>query len=186
MSPDRVIHLVKGYHDVTPVPEGVLHEGLTDRFAIILDPFGSELEDDFDVELILAVITWMSRAIEHDTFLAEIDNQRTWPSLAAFAEQWPAMPADDIIPPQRIHYKAKGSLVCLEETEYWALCGGPAPYSDSYTLSYYTRSDMSDAFEHACRGACEQIGARIGEVIAGSPTPVRPGLWRRLRSKLFR
>ena len=184
MTVDRLIHIVKGYHQVTPVPEFAIEQHLGNRFAVIIDPFVSRPdaeESDFDVELMIAILSAVSAAVDHDTFLAETDEDTSCNSLSELCGTLRATSGDENQEaPRRIFYSKRGAHVCLEETEFWALCGGPAPYHDSYTLSFYTREDSAESFESACLVACQQVGGRVGNIIQASAVPIPRSFWNRV------
>lgn len=50
---------------------------------------------------------------------------------------------DDV--PLRVAFAAEGRLRCIMLAEFWCNVGGPFPYSDSYTFSFFTRSDLDDS-----------------------------------------
>lgn len=185
-SVERLIHIVRGYHRYTSTPEQAVQNHLENRFAVILDPFQPIPEEwDFDVELLLAILTAISSVIDCDAFIAEINDDTQFHSLAEYCDWFHAMPVDMKEMPRRIQYWKKGKLVCFEETEFWALCGGPAPYHDSYTLSFYTATNPANAFQAACLAACRKINGRVGEIYQGSPTPIPPTFWEWLLEKVF-
>src|SRR5690606_8447614 len=66
--------------------------------------------------------------------------------LGAFWAEWQRLPKEDREPPLFIfagQNEVEASLVV--ETEYWTRVGGPMPYHDSYTYSFYSGVPIGDA-----------------------------------------
>lgn len=45
--------------------------------------------------------------------------------------------------PDRFRFERSGQVVLLAESERWDLVGGPMPYHDSVTLSFFSAKDLS-------------------------------------------
>ena len=88
-------------------------------------------------------------------------------------------------PPMRARLVQNGRVVCVEETEFWVMCGGPEPYHDSYTLSFYTREEVSQRLEVACSAACEQLTVVVKDVTRASPHPSRESWWKHILRNLI-
>lgn len=186
MVSDRLVHIVRGYHQDTPISDFTIQHHLGNRFAIIFDPFQSNLEEeDFDVEFMIAILNAISNTVDYDRFLAEFDDNTQCISFNDVCNRLRAMSDVNNQVPQRIFYWKRNSCVCIEETEFWALCGGPAPYHDSYTFSFYVRDDLSESFEAACAIACQQVDGRIGNIIQASAHPIKRSFCKRVFQKLF-
>ena len=56
--------------------------------------------------------------------------------------KWDRDKSDDA--PLRVLFETDGELRCIMLTEFWCNVGGPFPYSDSYTFSFFTRTDSDD------------------------------------------
>jgi hypothetical protein len=176
VSASILVRVVIGYHEVTPVPQQAIDERLDHRFAVAIEMHGNGLvtadDQESDRRTMLAVLREMAGAIDHDALLIEAEGGKECDSVEALESCLEAIPEDDRMPPLCARFSSNGELVCLEETEFWSLCGGPWPYSDSDTLSFYTREDMSEVFLAACSAACERASAELQEAIGASVCPV--------------
>jgi hypothetical protein len=56
---------------------------------------------------------------------------------------------------------AGGAIGAIVQTEWWSSVGGPSPYHDSYTISFYTANDHSSEFRQAIEDLCLAAGASI-------------------------
>ena len=178
------VRFVKGYHEVTPVPQLAIDKHLEHRLGVILDicPEGVGHWDalyELEAQLFLGVLREISHVIDHDTLRIEVEGGMECESVDALGEHLLAIPEEDRVPPLRMHFRRKGKLVCLEETEFWSQCGGPLPYSDSDTLSFYTAEDMSELLVSVCSAACRRVSVAVRtEVIQASVCPVHVPSWK--------
>ena len=173
------ISMVVGYHEYTPVPALAAEKHLRNRFAVIFDPYV-----DFDAALFFDVLDAISKVIDHDTVLVNVDDNIECQSIDDLRRRLLSIPEDDPegdrLPPRGIVFRKRGEVTCVEETEFWANCGGPAPYHDSYTTAFYTREDLAGLFEAACVAACERAAVSVNEVFRGAPDPVHIPLHKRI------
>jgi hypothetical protein len=65
--------------------------------------------------------------------------------------------------PDRIEFRLSDTAVCIIESEFWNQVGGPAPYHDSVTLSFYTNRLSADMVLGAARAAAQECGATFRE-----------------------
>ena len=65
--------------------------------------------------------------------------------------------------PDRIEFRSNDCAVCIVESEFWSQAGGPAPYHDSVTLSFYTSRVSADLLLAAARAAAHDCGASFEE-----------------------
>jgi hypothetical protein len=63
--------------------------------------------------------------------------------------------------PTNIKFYKNGELILAEESEFWSRCGGPAPYSDSVTLSFFSKEDRSTMLQKLFTDAAKTVGAEI-------------------------
>jgi hypothetical protein len=154
---EHEITLAAGHHAITPVPKAALAAGLGQRFAVVFHTCG----DGLSIEFFQDIVREIGRAIDHDALVIEVGEStgfESWQELDALYVQ---ADEDDRAPPARVRFERRGQLVGLMETEFWVYCGGPPPYSDSYTAAFYTSGDRDVAFERACQGACQMGSDRI-------------------------
>ena len=184
MTQQGIITIVHGYHVDTHIPEQAYKANLTFRFAIIFETaFQEHNASFFQSTLFIALLSAIKEQVDCNSLQVEVDENTRCRTFDLFKEDLFKVPADDRMPPQRIFFRKNDTLTCIEETEFWVLCGGPAPYSDSYTASFYTKDDMTDTFDAACAAVCLDMGAVIRERIQGSSYPVR-SWWKKLRSAI--
>jgi len=187
MDTNSPIYIVNGYHPFTPIPEKAIKTKLNYRFALILDTYPFDVHDIYFKELLLIkILVQVSKVISYDSLLVVVDDCIEYQSIEDFSKYLSGIHEDDRQPPQRIEFRKNGNLVCIEETEFWYHCGGPAPYGDSYTLSFYTMENLSDSLQKASFIACELHGIRIDKIIQASLESIRLTWWRKLLKKLKR
>ncbi len=62
--------------------------------------------------------------------------------------------------PHRIRFEQAGTVVLLEQTEFWNLAGGPMPYHDSVALSFFSSMDLQSKIEEIFLEACRSLGIK--------------------------
>ncbi len=87
----------------------------------------------------------------------EFDHRRVWADLMRRSD---AELEDDGEFPQRVTFERDRELVLLEQTEFWSMVGGPAPYHDSVALSFSSELDIADQVEAVILDACESLGIK--------------------------
>lgn len=151
----NVITIVKGYHRHTPVPDRAAAAGMKHRFAVVFHTGREDVDYMFfDAMLFCDVVERLSSHVVHDEMRIEIDGVTTLKEWNELRAKYLELGPEDRDPPRRIEYFESGQLSCIEETEFWVTCGGPPPYSDSYTASFFTRDDRTSEFARACGNAC--------------------------------
>ena len=93
------------------------------------------------------------------SFLDESKDDIGKPSTAFVKDE------EDREPPPFIYAYKNKKLICIGVTEYWVNCGGKQPYSDSYTISIYTKNDLSSQLQRECFKLCKESGIEIKEII---------------------
>jgi hypothetical protein len=154
----RCIALVAGYHPCSFPPSPAHDVGLKERFAVVLSSFRPEKKGMFfDADLFVIIADAILRLIPHDAL--EIDMGVQAPalrSLRELTERYGSQDEMDRDPPPRIRVHCGGRLVAIEETELWAQVGGPAPYHDSFTMSFYTAENRAVEFRHICEALANE------------------------------
>lgn len=179
MNQQGIITIVYGYHNNTPVPQLVYKENLSFRFAIIFETAFSKYDVSFfQAELFMKLISAINTQIDCNDIQVDVDEKTQYQTIDLFKENLFKLAEDSRIPPLRVFFRKNNTLMCLEETEFWAFCGGSAPYSDSYTASFYTKKNMRDVFDSTCSSVCSNMGVIIRERIQGFPHP-KQSWWKR-------
>jgi hypothetical protein len=183
---DRALALVSGYHKHSYPPPEAYDAGLRRRFAIVLDTYRQDYEGIyFDTELFLGLVTEVFRTIPHDRMAITMWEGNAFDSVEALAQSYCGMAQDDRDPPARVRLFRGADMVCLVETEFWAYCGGPWPYHDSYTVSLYTAEDRSPELRAVCEDLCSRLGTQVAGFHTGEPCKEPFVRWWRRLLRLF-
>jgi hypothetical protein len=162
MGNDRNFAIVFGYHPCSYPPPSAYDAGLTKRFAIVFDTYRPDKGYAFfDADLFTGVLKAICNAIPHDALWIEMDAEHDLHSLHELSEWYVTRGDDDRDPPIRVLLFHDSRLTAYSETEEWAMVGGPAPYHDSYTLSFYTKEDRAEEFRRICERFSKESGATI-------------------------
>jgi hypothetical protein len=188
---DRTLCLVSGYHRDSYPPSRAYDQRLRRRFAVVFETYRrAKVDMYFDADLFLHLIPILCQAIGYDSCTIVLSNGVCVGTFESLANYYAGCEELDRDPPDRIDLSKDDQLVAIVETEWWALCGGPSPYHDSYTFSFYTGEDRSDELRRISETVCTQIGARITGIHTAddSKEPYRPW-WGRmlpwLRDRVF-
>jgi hypothetical protein len=65
--------------------------------------------------------------------------------------------------PSKLRFEQKGEVVLWMESEMWSLVGGPLPYHDSVTLSFFSKTDLGNKLEELFRMEAAKAGVKIEE-----------------------
>ena len=64
---------------------------------------------------------------------------------------------DDTTFPDKFRFEQNGKIVLLAETEWWSSIGGPKPYHDSVTISFFSATDLNAEFANIFREAAKRL-----------------------------
>jgi hypothetical protein len=67
--------------------------------------------------------------------------------------------------PSRIRFNTGGDTTLIAETERWSMVGGPAPYHDSVTVSFFSAIPMSEMIQSIFTDEAAKLA-----ILAGEPT----------------
>jgi len=149
-------------------PDGFVH-----RFAVLtwITIEGGSAEP---WQLLRLVIPGVMRLVGSDAAVAEFWHRRRslfrrW--RAAKVGEAPLLPyldrsardlhLEEVAFPDRARFERRGEVVLWMETEFWSAAGGPAPYHDSVTLSFFSGADVSEDLEDLFRSSATQAGAEV-------------------------
>lgn len=181
---DRTIKIVTGYLKNIDYPNATASElGLPNRFAVVLDTYReSKGYMYFDTELFFSLLQNILEEIPYDsmTIRLDTDGKRVVGSIRAFQDHLDNLPEEDREPFCRMTLLTNNTPVSLIDTEFWTMGGGPQPYHDSYTFSFYRKNADTSGLRRACYTACGKHDATIVAEIQGLSAP-RISLWTRLR-----
>ena len=176
-APSKSVTLVVGYHRETPpAPAAATSQGLDDRIALVLSSYHPGLEDAcFDAPLWCAAANSVGRALKADRTEVLRPGKLPWwrklfggseetDAVSLFAaEGWPDAPPDQVR-----WYRGK-ALVAVGTSELWVHVGGPEPYHDSYTFSWFVRGSHAKCVLEAITSRMLVERAQVAEVIHASP-----------------
>lgn len=185
---DRTLCMVSGYHAASFSPADAFESGLRHRFALVLDTYRRDTEDlYFDTSLFQRLVPTLCQTIGFDAVAIRMTEGSCLHSFDDLARHYAGLEESEHEPPARIDLLRAGELVGVVETEFWTMVGGPSPYHDSYTLSFYTDRDRSPELQRESETACSEIGAVITGYHKGqeSKEPYRPW-WRKVWRGLAR
>lgn len=63
--------------------------------------------------------------------------------------------------PSRIRFITDGHTTLLAETERWSMVGGPTPYHDSVTISFFSATPMSEKLQNIFTDEAIKLGILI-------------------------
>ncbi len=174
---DRTLCLVSGYHAASFPPADAYEAGLRHRFAVVLDTYRRDKVDMyFDADLFLRLVPALCQAIGYDGVDIRLTDGSRFTSFGDVARHYTGLEELEREPPERIQLSRRGQLAGMVDTEFWTMVGGPSPYHDSYTLSFYTDQDRSATLRRVSETACSEIGAVITGYHTGQQRkePYRP------------
>jgi hypothetical protein len=183
-KPWEDFRLVSGYlPEIDQLPETALRLGLLRRVAAVLND-GDVPRSRLYWDLVEAFVD--SLGAESVTF--EIDTDRaTLPFTSiSLLRQYVDGRSDIGVPFSRATLYSRGRVQAFIDTEFWATCGGPFPYHDSWTFAIYRDTDELTQIRDACYRACMRHGIPICEEIRGVMAPVAIPRWKRVLRWLLR
>lgn len=142
------IDFVAGFDLVCPVPKIVKKAELGFRFAVIQSTYVVGCEDmHFDESLWERLVAFAKGyCYSGEVVVVQREGKKETP-IDVFLADWRKStdnPAERELP-QFILVRNQGALVLCIATEIWARVGGPEPYADSYTYSFYSKEDIGQS-----------------------------------------
>jgi hypothetical protein len=177
----RRLTMVKGYHVDIARPTASVKGHLENRFALVLD---TQTEGSpillFRLELFAPFIGAMLQVVPHEWIAITMFDGAVLGSFKAACDELRSRPINK--PPVEMFLFLEGELVCVVNTEFWVSFGGPDPYHDSYTFSFYTREDLSESFRQACERVAAGLPNVTLEYVEALPreSELPPSRWQRL------
>ena len=157
--------IAKGFYQFDGFPEEAKKNELCSRFAVILHTFYPEKENMFFNDMLyFNIFPNLFDFISYDTIEIKTD-ESTFSNFEELQKELSLKDEEDREPPPFIYAYKNKKLICIGVTEYWVNCGGKQPYSDSYTISIYTKNDLSSQLQRECFKLCKESGIEIKEII---------------------
>lgn len=157
--------IVLGTHDATPVPAAARAHGFTHRFALVQSTHAAGHADMVVAAgPLLALLDALD--LRHDLpgalYWDEARRRRT--TRAAVGTHYRLQPPAEHEILAAGEWRERDQLTVLLCSEQWLAVGGPEPYHDSITYSFYSATDLSDSLLHALRRAGHEPAAihRVG------------------------
>jgi hypothetical protein len=187
---DRTMAIVTGYlPGIDVLPRWVQRLGLNRRVAFVLDSSRpGKVDTSFDAELYAALVDAAREVFRADRIASVSATGETLKEFRAASDlmrEYEPLPEVDRDPLEQALLLRGETIVAAIGSEPWANAGGPQPYHDSFTVPIYSQDDAAAELEAAARSTCARLGADITEVVHGGPTPLPPGILRRLVTRFF-
>ena len=184
-SPRPTIFLRRGFNGLCDLPRAMADEPDLRRTALIFSPPDRTVDEGPDDWELCADVYWrivadigsLLPAATLHIFAAHGEERFSTPEqwLAAERCRFKTDPDDIHEPPVRCFWlDSEGRTHVDARTEFWVHCGGPSPYSESYTISFYSDTPELDAAIHdAIERRCVEAGLRIANEKTETPGSVR-------------
>ena len=147
--------------------------GLQNRLAIVLESYRSaspELYYDYEMfhDILLAIATY----IKYDSIEVDSGTKHIYPAPVELlkAEEFVRFGNENDPFVQLVFYN-NHQAVCMVRTEFYTAIGGPMPYHDSYTFSFFFKAYNQDEMETALRQLATAKGFNLVDVIHGLDKP---------------
>lgn len=132
--------MVYGFDPYTSPPEQLIGCEDLKRLAVVFKPnLGLNTEWKYYEECYLQFI----HATQTVTKVSSVEilwENISFSSVAEYENRLSSLGDDEEhFPPERVVFRNNEEIVAVAETEFWVNCGGPQPYSDSYTIAFYTK-----------------------------------------------
>ncbi len=171
--------LVSGYlPEIDELPEIALKLGLLRRVAAVLHH-----DDVPHSSLYWSLLTAFIETLRADSVVFEMDTvpkeTLLFDSLSSMREYVEARPEVGG-PFDRATLYLGGRAHAFINVEPWATCGGPFPYSDSWTFAIYRDTDDLARLRDACYRVCHEHGMPLREEVHGLAAPQETPRWKRV------
>ena len=177
------VYVRRGFNDCDPTPKAMRSMPGLRRTALVLSPFRTgakpvNLDWENCAPLYWRLIGDISELLP-EASLAIVNGNRRFNTPEAWlaAERLGFTDPDDgpDAPPRCVWTGAAGAPLVDARTEFWCYAGGPPPYSDSWTISFYSATPELDAAVHAAIvRRCAEAGTPILDDRMEHSAPVPP------------
>jgi hypothetical protein len=137
------VSFVAGFDGVMPLPDAAISAGLKHRFAIVQSTYRPDSVDMYFDENLWEKLIGFAQALDPSALISVIEEGNSHEiNLNAFMSQWSSSTDPYPDPPPFVIVRDRRGIALLIATEYWTRVGGPPPYADSYTYSFYSRENI--------------------------------------------
>jgi len=173
---DKSVAFIFGYIKNIDYPNKQARKfGLERRFAFALDTYRQDQTDSFFDQtlfevLLMSILNYIGCdkiVISHKTLGEQVINDVTELHNILFVDPKDNHPV--LFENMKI-YK-KGTLLCLGETSFFVSCGGPYPYHDTYTLSFYVQDFDRMLLQQHLIKCCDSNHIFIRDICTAGPYP---------------
>ena len=181
----RSLALVFGYLKDIDYPNDVAKRlGFNKRFAIAIDTYRPDLGYMFfDVELLFLILSSVLKAFKFTSIEIQLDegNKKSAASLNELREVLYEEPDEELREPfNHMKVRAGDEICCYVQTEFYTRIGGPDPYHDTYTFSFYVDEYERPALQNNIYQICAANNIIVREIRTGYDTPVT-ALWAKIK-----
>lgn len=157
--------IVIGTHEATPVPTAARAFGLRHRFAIVQSTHHPDAADMVvDPTALMVVLRAIDQRTESLGTLFWDTAQRQRITRFELEPHYRSRRAENYDHVSAGEWRRGAEICVLLATETWNAIGGPGPYHDSLTYSFYSDVDLSDSLLAALKQAgCEPMRILHGE-----------------------
>lgn len=144
------------------------------RIAIALDTHRSDMVDMyFDVDLLFSLMNLLLTGIPYDSFVVTLnDNEnQKMKSISDISHYYSNIDEDNREPFQSVKVIKRNQTICFIETKLYTQAGGPMPYSDTYTFSFYVEDYKREDIQHTLTHHCEKNRIFIRDIHTGTEEP---------------
>jgi hypothetical protein len=140
----------------------------------------------FDVELLYLILTCVLEEFNFSSIELQLneEKQKSVASLNELREVLFEEPDEEEREPF-LHMKliADEETCCFVQTEFYTLVGGPSPYHDTYTFSFYVNKYERPAIQNKVYQLCIDNNIVVSEIRSGFDVPMI-SLWAKLKRVL--
>ena len=171
------VHIINGFHNFVEPPKEFEKDAFLRRAAVVFipDTICSNPSEEW-LSVFPAFVSIIKRTIclFNANSIEILHYGKVFDSIGKYEEYILSLPKDDddisIEPPRQIRFVSQNSSVCVMEAEYWAYYGGPPPYSDSFTISFYAYDGAIDGIVSICESVFQQESIKVMSNIFTSQT----------------
>lgn len=148
--------------------------GLLQRFSIALDSYHPEkVEPFFDQQMFVDIMAELLEFFDFDLIKVDL------PERTLMLKSWKTVFASEDLPLALTFFKQNLPVLYMESENYVDI-GGPDPYHDCYSFSYYVKEIDIEKLERGIGGLCRQRNYHIRAIEFGQEHPEKESFWRRM------
>ncbi len=169
--------------EIDRLPEAAIRMGLRYRLAAILN-YDAVPHSQLYWDLIDSFV----ESVPSDSLLFELEAGKallSFPSVSLM-RVYTHEHTQVSRPFDRATFIFRSKVSAYLDIEPWAMIGGPFPYHDSWTFSFYRDVEDITRIRDACYHVCDNYGVHILDEMHGLPFPKEAPRWKRVIQWLVR